>query len=202
MQLGELLAFDSKSLVVRQMPMQHVHLHGGHAVEVALHHIERDEVTANINQEAAPCKARLVVDTQDRHGKSGRSRFHQLQEGLQAVQHAQRSPGGESRARWSQLKRVGFVLAEFLNFAAGVFAANHQRCLGGIGGLLVQGHSSLAAELVKKSRNAAVETRVLRAGDRHREQLIDHQLTGSQFNLRRNGHQREGRWHLGSRKTC
>ena len=96
MQLGELLAFDAKSLVVGQVPMQDIQLQSGHAVEIALHHIKWDEVPANINEQSAPCKARLVMDGQDRYGKSGRARFHQLQKCLKAVQYAQRSRGGES----------------------------------------------------------------------------------------------------------
>ena len=159
-------------------------------------------MTTNINQQAAPGKTGLVLDGRDRHRKSGRSWFHQLQEGLQAVQNAQRSRGVQGRARCRDFERVGFVLAKFLNLTAGVFAANYQRCLGGIGELLVQWHSSLAAELVKKFRNAAFQPGILCTGGCHREQLIDHQLTGSHSNLRRNRHQGEGRWHLGRRKMC
>ena len=155
-----------------------------------------------INQQSAPCKARLVMDGQDRYGKSGRTRFHQLQKCLKAVQDAQRSRGGESRTCRCDFERIGFVLAEFLDFGSGVFAANHQRCLGGISRVFVEGHSSLAAELVKKSRNAAFETRVLRAGERYCKQLIDYQLPRAHLNFCGNRHQRESGGHLGRCKTC
>src|SRR6266550_8821053 len=146
--------------------MQDVQLQSGHAVKIALQHVEWNEVPANVNEQSAPGKSRFVVDCQDRYGKSGRTRFHQLQECLQAVQHTQRSRGGESRMFRCDFERIGFVLAEFLNFAASVFAPNYESRFGGISRLFVERHSCLAAELVKKSRDAAVKTRVLRA--RHR----------------------------------
>ncbi len=47
LQLWELLALDAESLIVGKMPVQDVHLHRGHAVDISSEHIERNEVTAD-----------------------------------------------------------------------------------------------------------------------------------------------------------
>src|ERR1700704_3990842 len=145
MQLGELPALDAEAFVVRQMPVQHVHLQGGHTVEIAPHHVERHEVPANVNQQPTPCEARLVLNGEGREGKPRRSYFYKLQKRLQAMECTQSIGRGKSRASWSDLERVGFVLAEFLNLTARVFAMDYQSCLGGISPLLEQRHSSLPA---------------------------------------------------------
>src|SRR3984893_1939918 len=54
MQPGKLLALDAKTLVVGKMQMQNVHLHGSHSIQIALKHIERNKVTANVNEQSAP----------------------------------------------------------------------------------------------------------------------------------------------------
>ena len=58
LELGEWLALDAESLVVGEMPVEDVHLHGGHAVEIAFERVHWDEVAADVNQEAAPRKTR------------------------------------------------------------------------------------------------------------------------------------------------
>ena len=58
------------------------------------------EVAAGIDHQAAPGEARLVVDGDRRGGEALRGDAHELQEGLQAVQDAERI-GGASVARCS-----------------------------------------------------------------------------------------------------
>ena len=94
-ELVELLAFDAKPLVVREMPVQDVHLHGGHTIEVAFEHIEGNEVAADVDEQAAPREAGLVLYGDGGGGESGRSDLDELQKCLQAAQDAKRSPGGE-----------------------------------------------------------------------------------------------------------
>src|SRR5262249_11902683 len=90
LKLGEFLALHPEALVVRQMPMKHVHLHRFHTIEVALDDVERDEVAANINHQTAPDETWSVMDAYDRNGKNRGRGFDQLQEGLQSMQRSQR----------------------------------------------------------------------------------------------------------------
>ena len=87
------LAFDWETLVIREMPVEDIELHRFHAVQVALDHVDRLEVAAGINHQAAPREARLVVDGDRRRGETLRGDVHQLQKCLQAVQHAERIGG-------------------------------------------------------------------------------------------------------------
>src|SRR5690348_1162974 len=100
-QFGELLALDAEALVVRQVPVQNVHLHGSHPVEVALENVERDEVAADVNQQAAPGKTGLVFNSDGGSGESGGRYGDQLKKGLQATNGTQHSGCCELRARIS-----------------------------------------------------------------------------------------------------
>ena len=44
LQVREALAFDAKALIVGKMPVQHVELHRGHGVQIALDHFQRHPV--------------------------------------------------------------------------------------------------------------------------------------------------------------
>ena len=98
LQLGEPLALDAETFVVIQVPMQDIHLYRCHSIEVAFEHVQRNEVATNVDEQAAPGEPRLILNCHDRHGKSVCGDFHQLKEGLKAVQNAQRIGGGELRA--------------------------------------------------------------------------------------------------------
>src|SRR6267378_6417680 len=97
LQPGKTLALDAETLVVIQVQVQDIHLHRCHSIEVALEHVQRNEVATNVNEQAAPGESRLILNCHDRHGKSVCGDFHQLKEGLKAVQNAQRIGGGELR---------------------------------------------------------------------------------------------------------
>ena len=64
------------------MPVQDIHLHRSHSVEVTLEHFDGDEMAADVNQQATPGKARLVLDGDRRYRKTRGSRLDQLQECL------------------------------------------------------------------------------------------------------------------------
>src|SRR5216684_5957090 len=74
-QPGKALALDSKALVVREMKVENIHLYRRHSVNVALEHVEWNEVASNVNEQAAPGKPRLIRYRDGRHNKSIRSGF-------------------------------------------------------------------------------------------------------------------------------
>ena len=69
--------------------MEDVHLHRFHAVQGAIDHIERLEVPAHIQHQPPPGKSRLIVNGHRRNNETLGRDADQLQESLQAVQHAQ-----------------------------------------------------------------------------------------------------------------
>ena len=129
MKLWKFSAFDAETLVFRKMPVEDIHLDGFHAVEVALEDVERNEMAADVDHESAPCETRLVLNGDGRSGETVRRYFDELEKCLQSAEHAERICGVELCAGRSDFERVGFVLAEFLNFFAGVVGVNHQRRL-------------------------------------------------------------------------
>ena len=64
------------------MPVEDVQLHGGHAIEIALDHFDRLEVPSAIDHQAAPAKARRVLNL--RRGKYvvGSRLLHKLDQSL------------------------------------------------------------------------------------------------------------------------
>src|SRR5229473_2500861 len=69
-QSGKALALDSKTLVVREMKVENIHLHRRHSIDVALKHVEWNEVASNVNEQAAPGKPRLIRYRDGWHNKS------------------------------------------------------------------------------------------------------------------------------------
>ena len=89
LQLGKLLAFHPEALVIGQVPVKDVHLHGSHAVKVAPDHIRRDEVAADINHQASPDETRGVMNRDCRHRKAPGRCLDELQKSLQAMKRPQ-----------------------------------------------------------------------------------------------------------------
>ena len=54
-ELGKYFALDAESLVIGKMPVQDVQFHCGHRVEVALEHVDGNEVAADVDER---CRAR------------------------------------------------------------------------------------------------------------------------------------------------
>src|SRR5215813_6103555 len=82
---GKFLALDAKALILCEVPMQDVQLYGRHRVEVPLEYVHRLEVTADVDEQAAPGKARLIVDPDTGNVESVAIALEQLQESLQAT---------------------------------------------------------------------------------------------------------------------
>src|SRR6266542_2527375 len=70
LQLREPLALNAKSLIVRQVPVEHVQLDRRHRVQIPLDYLDRHEVAAGINHEPAPWEPRLVIDRDRGNGKA------------------------------------------------------------------------------------------------------------------------------------
>ena len=87
-EFGKDLALDAEALIVGQVPVQHVHLYRGHAVEVALEHVDWDEVAADVDERAAPREAWLVFDGDGGRGEFGGSDLHELKKCREAAQDA------------------------------------------------------------------------------------------------------------------
>ena len=56
-ELGKELALDAEALILGEVPVEDVELHGGHGVEVALDDVDRLEVAADVDHQAAPAEA-------------------------------------------------------------------------------------------------------------------------------------------------
>src|SRR5208283_4259622 len=173
-QLRKLLAFDAEALIIRKMPVQHIHLYRSQAVDVAFEHVERDEVAADIDEQAAPRKARLIFDGDGGGSESGRRDLDELQKRLQAAQDAERRGRSELRAGVGDGQFVRFILAEFLYDRAAVVGMNLQRWRGARRG--AKGNPSLARELRLESLYFAVKRRVVSASHRNSKRSRDRQL--------------------------
>ena len=112
MQSGKAAALDAESLVVAQVPVQHVELDHRHAVERAPHLLDGHEVPRDVDQEATPGEARGVVDRDGRQRRARRVANDQLQQRLQAAQRAHRGGGGEQSAVGGDVEAVALVLAD------------------------------------------------------------------------------------------
>ena len=100
-ELGKLLALGAESLIIGKMRVQDVQFYRGHAIEIALEHVDGNEVAAHVDQRAAPGETRLVFDGDGGHGESVGSDLHELQKSLQAADEA------EGRRRIQLRGRVG-----------------------------------------------------------------------------------------------
>src|SRR6516164_5187691 len=102
------------------MPVKDIQLHCFHAVQVSLENIEGRKVTARINQQTAPWETRLVLNRYRRSRETVGRDFNQLQKCLQAAKNPERICGVEFCSGGCNLEGIGFLLAQFLNFLAGV----------------------------------------------------------------------------------
>src|SRR5713226_560229 len=100
--------------------MEDVHFDRFHAVEITFEDVERDEVAANINHQAAPCEAWMILNRDCGSSEAVGRYFDKLKEGLQSAQHAKRICGVQFCSRSGDLESIGFVFAQFLDFFAGV----------------------------------------------------------------------------------
>src|SRR6185503_6870945 len=85
--------FDSKSLIVRQMPVEHVELDRSHRVEVSLEHLDRLKMTSYVDKQPPPRKARFVLYAYRWNEVSLCVTLEELQKGLQPSQRSNNSRG-------------------------------------------------------------------------------------------------------------
>src|ERR1700677_261602 len=119
------------------MPVKYVQLYCGHAVQVALQRIERDEVASNVDHQSTPGKPRLVLNGNCRSNKAVGGSLYQLQKCLQPAHDSESRRCFELRTRCADLQRVRFIFTEFLYCLSLVFAVNDQRGLSRVGYLHV-----------------------------------------------------------------
>ena len=117
-QFGKELALDAKALVVDKVPVEDVQLHGSHGVDVALQNVERLEMPDAIDHQAAPAKARSVVDGDGGHDIDGAGRLHQLHQRLHGMNCADSSGRMDVHARGIRLQHVRLVFVDALHKAA------------------------------------------------------------------------------------
>ena len=102
-------ALHPPALVVAQVPVQHVELHGGHAVEVALHGRHRLEVPGGIEQQPAPGKARRIGNVAILRLPAVRRGPQHLPKRGQPPLNAQRRRSREARARRRDAQPVTLI---------------------------------------------------------------------------------------------
>ena len=125
-QLRKLLGLDAEALVVGKMQVQNVHLHRCHSIQIALKHIDRNKVAANVNEQSAPGEPRLILYRSCRHSKSIHARFDQLQKGLKSVKNAQRIGGVELRSRLADCQLIRLILAQALHLLTAMFQMDEE----------------------------------------------------------------------------
>ena len=80
---------DAEALVVRQVQVQDVQLHGGHGVEIALDHLDGLPAPRHVDHEPPPWESRPVPDRGRRKKPAVLVPLGQLQERLEAVEGAE-----------------------------------------------------------------------------------------------------------------
>src|SRR6266481_6761859 len=78
-------ALDAESLVLREVPVKNVHLHGFHAIEVPADDVERNEMAGGIDHQTAPWETRLVLNGDHWRGEAVRRYIHELEKGLESM---------------------------------------------------------------------------------------------------------------------
>src|SRR4029077_17860561 len=201
LELGKLLTLNAKALVVRQMPVKYIELHRRHSVQIALEHIEGNEVAAYIDHQSSPWKTWFVLDGNCRHGKAVGSDLNQLKKCLQPAHDAERVRRAELRAGIADFELVGFVLTQFFDVFPSGSAQNHQSGVGRIGWFHVQRkHAGSAAKVAKKPIDRALKPHVGVASNRDREGWINQQLPGSHLHLSWHRHKAKGALNLRNRR--
>ena len=116
--------------------------------------------------------------------------MHQLQKGLQPAHDSERRRCIELRTRRANLKRVRFILTEFLYGFTCVLRVNDQLGLSCIRHLHVQRrHAGLAAEVIQEALNRPLQLHIGGTADSNRERSIDDKLASFKLHLGRHRHE-------------
>ena len=113
--LGQFRVFlnlDTPSLVVGQVPVEHVELMQGHDIERLLHFVDREEMAADVEHHAPVAQARFVLDRHDGQlhgphvGRTVSRSGDQLAEGLHRIERPGCAPGNNLRTPGRNLQAV------------------------------------------------------------------------------------------------
>src|SRR5260370_24021219 len=63
-------ALDAESLVLREVPVKNVHLHGLHAIEIPADDVERNEMAAGTAHQTPPWEKRLAWNSDHARGET------------------------------------------------------------------------------------------------------------------------------------
>src|SRR6266852_5837746 len=108
LQPWEASALDTETLVVVPVPVQTIHLYSCHSIEVALEHVQGNEVAADVNRQTPPGKPGPILNRHDGNSKSVCGGFNNLKEGLKAMEDTQRIGCCELRTRLADYQLIGF----------------------------------------------------------------------------------------------
>src|SRR5712692_5516480 len=165
-------ALGTKALVLREVPVKNVHLHGFHAVDIPADDVERDEMACGIDHQTAPGETRLVLNLEHGCCKSAGGDIHQLKKGLEPVHRAERCRRDELRASGSDFQYVALVLADVLNFLARVIGLNDECCFCRLGRLEGERETCLTRELLQESLASTLQPRLGMAGECRRKRRV------------------------------
>lgn len=187
-------AFDAKSLVVGQVPVEDIQLYRGHAIKGSFHATHRNKVARNIQRQPAPPEPRLVLNIHGGRCEAVRTNAHQLQKRLKA---ANRSEG----FRRNQFHRIGLdrqairlIIAILLYPRLGMLDGNEKRrSVFYERKLLPDRNAGLAIQVIHRLQNRGLHARIAGSGPSNSGAESDHylQLAGPQRNVRRPRHQRQ-----------
>jgi hypothetical protein len=185
----------AKALIVGEMPVKHVELHGGHSVQIALDHLDRHPVARNVQHEAAPGETGTVFDMNGGYVEALRAGPDQLREGLETVERAGNRGGLEARAIGGDVQSIRLVFAQRRVFGSGPGArpdAFHAQR--GPAGIERPGGEHGDAGLPGDSRGETVEGRFQAEigvpGGGHAEAAVDGELAREGLHFEGEGHQR------------
>ena len=138
---GEDFGLHAEPLVLGEMPMEDVHLQGGHAVQVPLDDLDGMEMTPGIDEQAPPGETGPVDDLDAGDVIPRLVRAEQLKEGFEAAEDADVGRRRQDDLSGVDDQRVGFVLERLELSRPGEFVLN-----GAGGGRSLRGQEVLLEE--------------------------------------------------------
>src|SRR5579872_85948 len=176
LELGEKFALDAEALVVCEMPVKHIHFHGGHRVELSKDDRQWHPVPAYVDHEAAPGEPRFVVNSDDGNKVTVRPRLNELQKRFEAVENAERVGRREPRRlrRYDQLVALVFIEGlHRLSCAEALHGENQRRLrLAFVGGWKRRNTGDFR-KLLTKAIHGGPQAGIGWTGERGAERLID-----------------------------
>ena len=176
-ELGVKAALHAEPLVVGEVPVERVQLHGRHAVERPLHHVERHEVARAVEHQAAPGEAGPVPhDDLGQAESARRASPDELQERLHAAQDSPRLSSLEHRALRPHRQRVALVHPEVRQAGARSVAPDLEARLAGNRDRRGQDEPRLPGQPRLEPPRCALDDRTALPDDGNPEPRSDHHL--------------------------